>query len=140
MRARGLQGSLGNRHVCIVGPVPSPGGFFNGLLRETIGVTRRIPAFEMHLVNAIVAALDEEIPVKADPTASAGVQLRHPTADAVGIELLVPRGVQRVREINALAVAAYFDHLRAASQWLVRILRMRRAAHNAADPHRTGLA
>lgn len=53
---------------------------------------------------------------------------------AVRIELVVPGRVQRVGPVHAPAVAADFDHLRAARERAA--VRMRRAPHDAADAHR----
>ena len=90
-------------------------------------------------MNAIIAALDEKPFVEPEAAVLAGVKLNHPTAHAVGIELLVPRCVKRVREIDAFAIAAYFYHLRSASQRLVRILRVRHAIDDSTNAHRAGL-
>ena len=62
-----------------------------------------------------------------------GVQLDHPAAHALGIKLLVPRSVKRVGEINALAVAADFHHLRPAIQRSLRSTRVRRLPHDSAQ-------
>src|SRR6266516_1631968 len=85
-------------------------------------------------------AFDEEALVEADAAALADVQLGHPRADAVGVELLVPGAVQGIGEVHALAVPADLHHLRAAGQWLARAGGVREAAHDAADPHRACLA
>ena len=67
------------------------------------------------------------------------VDLGHPAADAVRIELVVPRRVEPVGEVDALAVAADLDHLRAAVQRLSGLARVRRAADDAAEPDRADL-
>ena len=90
-------------------------------------------------MNPVVVALQEEVFVKRDAPIAAGVKLDHPAAHTVGIELLIPRCIERVGEIDSFAVAAYFHHLRAASQRLVGLFRMWRAIDNAADAHRAGL-
>src|SRR5439155_156367 len=107
--------------------------------RKTKRIARGIASFEANLMNAIVAAFQEEIFVKRDAAVATGVQFHHPTVYAIGIELLVPRGIKRVREIDSFAVAAHFHHLGAASERLVWLLRMRRAIDNAANAHRSRL-
>ena len=62
------------------------------------------------------------------PPSGPHVDLGHPAADAVRVELVVPRRVERVGEVDALAVAADLDHLRTAVQRLPRLAGMRRAA------------
>src|ERR1700677_4643361 len=51
--------------------------------------------------------------------------------DTVGIELIVPGGIERVRPVDALAVTADLDHLRAAGKSVA--IRMRRAPGDAPD-------
>ncbi len=53
---------------------------------------------------------------------------------AVRVELVVPRRIERVGPVHAPAVAADLDHLRAARERAA--VRVRRAAHDAADAHR----
>ena len=66
------------------------------------------------------------------------VELDHPAVDALGVELGVPGGVERVGQVDALAVARDLDHLRAAVQRAGG--RVRRALDDPAEPHRAGLA
>src|SRR5258705_4658002 len=101
-----------------------------------------IAALEPDLVHTAAAeyvAFEEEPLVEADAAALANVELRHPRADAIWVELIVPRAIQRVGEVDAVAVPADFDHLRAAGQRLVRPGRVRLAGHHAADPRGAGL-
>ena len=86
-------------------------------------------------MNAIVAAFQEEIFVKRDAAVATGVQFHHPTVYAIGIELLVPRGIKRVRKIDPFAIPAHFHHLRPAGQRLVWFLRVRRAIDDSANAH-----
>ena len=58
--------------------------------------------------------------------ATSSLAIQAPTP--VRVELLVPRAVQRVGEVDALAVPADLDHLRAAAERLVRPGRVRRRA------------
>ncbi len=74
-----------------------------------------IAALEPDLVHPAAAeyvAFEEEPLVEADAAAIANVKLRHPRADAIGVELIVPRAIQRVGEVDALAVPTDLDHLR----------------------------
>src|SRR5207245_11559715 len=89
--------------------------------RKTEGIARGIAAFEADLVNTIIAALNEKVFVEADAALWVSLKLDHPTTHAIGIELFIPRGVKRIREIDTFSVAAYFHHLWSASQRLVRI-------------------
>src|SRR5205814_2239206 len=95
---------------------------------EAVGVARSVPALQPDLVRAAPAehvALKEEALIKADAAALGDVQLGHPGADAVRVELLDPCTVDRVGEVYPLAVAGDLDHLRAAAQWLIRPGRVR---------------
>src|SRR4051794_25998368 len=95
--------------------------------REAVRVARGVASLEADLVGALAAELDEELGV--DREVAVVVELHHPAVDALGIELRVPARVQRVREVDALAVAAHLDHLRAAGE-----LARRRMAGAADDP------
>src|SRR5882762_11513857 len=64
------------------------------------------------------------------------VQLHHPALYSLGVELCVPGRIERVREIDAAAVAADLHHLRRAIQWLFRLLRMRRVADDPTQMNR----
>src|SRR5258708_8632829 len=61
-----------------------------------------------------VLELREESGVEAQPAAGPGVDQRRPALYPFGIELFVPARVKGVGEVDALAVAAHLDHLRAA--------------------------
>src|ERR1700732_108936 len=63
------------------------------------------------------------------------IQLHHPALDAVRIELRVNGAVERVGEIDALAVAADLHHLRPAAQRAILGAGMRGPRHDAADAH-----
>src|SRR5882762_5434410 len=105
-------------------PIQTASARARGDSRKTIGIARTIAAIKVDLVNTIIGALDEKLLVEIDATIRPGIELDHPTTHAVRIKLLVPGGVKRVGKIDALAVAADFNHLRAARQWLVWIFRM----------------
>src|ERR1700736_1668776 len=79
----------------------------------------------------------EEFLIQSDSAFGLGVQFHHPTANTLGIELLVPRSIQRVGEINALAITAHFYHLRSTIQWSLRGTRMCRAPDDAAQVYGT---
>src|SRR5580704_6977000 len=115
----------------------APHGSFR--IREAIGVRRSVATFQPHLVCAQPIELDEKLFIQAHPTLRVRVDLDHPTLYAIWIELLVPRRVQRVGEINALSVAADLDHLRRALQLLTGLAWVRRAAHDATHMDRTRL-
>src|ERR1700694_2048888 len=61
-----------------------------------------------------VLELCKEPALEAEAAARLGVDLRRPGLDSFGIELLVPARVQRVGDVDPLAVAAHLDHLRGA--------------------------
>src|SRR3954454_435111 len=63
------------------------------------------------------------------------VELGHPGADAVGMELVVPRTVERVGEVDPAAVAAHLDHLRTAGKGQVRSRGVRGTTNDAAESH-----
>src|SRR4051812_50153318 len=94
-----------------------------GSRREAVRVARRVAAGQADLVRALAGELDVEVGV--DLEVAVAVELDHPAVDALRVELAVPRRVQRVRQVDALAVAAYLDHLRAPRQLARR--RARRA-------------
>src|SRR5439155_11044274 len=92
-----------------------------------------------HLVGPLAAfrELDEEVRIDPEITAGFGVELDQPALDAVGVELRVPAGVQRVGQVDALAVAADLDHLRAAVDRTCG--RVGALADDAADANAAGL-
>ena len=45
-------------------------------------------------MNPVIVAFDKEIFVERDAAVGTGIKLHHPTADAVGIKLFVPRGIK----------------------------------------------
>ena len=60
------------------------------------------------------------------PPSSAHIDLCHPSANAVRVELVVPGAIERIGDVNAAPVAAQLHHLRAAVQSGIRPARMRR--------------
>src|SRR6266567_3097304 len=90
-------------------------------------------------MGAQTVKLDQEFFIEFDPAIRVCIDLHHPALYTVGVELLVPRGVERVREVDALAVAADFDHLRTAVQSLPGLLRVSRSAYDATEVERAGL-
>src|SRR5688572_15848997 len=109
-----------------------------------IGVRGGVPTLQAYLVRsppAEVLAVWEEAVVDAEPAGRGiGVDLRHPGADAVREELVVPGAVQRVGDVDAPAVAADLDHLRAAGQPVGRRGRVRRPAGDPTQVDRPDLA
>ena len=69
-----------------------------------------------------------------------GVEFGHPRPDAVGVEDLVPRRVQRVGDIHPAAVPADLNHLRAAAKRQVRRSRVGFASHDPSQANRCRLA
>ena len=79
----------------------------------------------------------EEPRIRSDPTAGVRVEFGHPRAHTVGIEDVVPRAVQRVRDVDApLLTSTIWGRRRAG----VRRRRVRGPVHDAAEADRAGLA
>src|SRR5262249_55408298 len=93
-------------------------------VRVAIGIGGSVASFQSKLVGAHSVELDKKLFVEFHPAAGVGIDLHHPALYAVGIELLIPGRVKRVGEVDAFAVAADLNHLRAAVEWLVGFLRM----------------
>ena len=55
---------------------------------------------------------NEEVRVELEATVGQRIHLDNPTADALRVKLRVPGAVERIAEIDALAIAADFEHLR----------------------------
>src|ERR1700752_5544469 len=83
--------------------------------------------------------LDKELFVELHPALWVQIDFRHPALNAIGIKLLVPRGIEGVSKVAALAVAADFDHLRTAVESLLGFLRVSRSAYDAAEMDRARL-
>src|SRR5438874_2615339 len=78
----------------------------------TVRVRRGVAALQSDLVHAQASellAVREKTLVDAQPAVGVGVELGHPGADAVRVELIVTSAVQRVGEVNPRAVAADLD-------------------------------
>src|SRR5207248_9764008 len=106
--------------------------------RVAVRVRGSVAALEPHLVRAFALERHEEVGIHRDPALLLGVDLGKPAADAVGIELRVPRRVERVRQVDASAVPADLDHLRAAVE--LATFGVRRARDDSAQAHRSGEA
>src|SRR5439155_433752 len=76
-------------------------------------VRRRISPFQAHLVRTHPFDLEEELRAELH-TFLRVVDLRDPAANAVGIELIVPRRVEAIDKVNMLTVATDFHYLRSA--------------------------
>src|SRR5262245_25218765 len=83
-------------------------------LRIAVGVRRSISTFEMHLVRPGTIEFQKEVVIKPHAAVFPDNCLHHPSANAIGIELLIPRRVKRIGEVHSPAVTADLDHLRAA--------------------------
>src|SRR5271155_1056989 len=92
----------------------------------------------MDLMASQIPEFKKEFRVDGHATCRLGIELHHPAANSVGIELRVPRRIQRVREIDAPSIAAELHHLRAAVQATTGIFRMRGTAHDATQLHGAG--
>src|ERR1700728_2725889 len=97
-------------------------------------IRRAVTALEPDLMRAVSVWETDKV-VLRQFQAAVRTSDRHDlgSGDAVGIELIVPSGIERVRPIDALAVTADLDHLRAAGKGVA--IRMRRAPSDAADPN-----
>src|ERR687891_1033941 len=83
--------------------------------RVAVRVRGRVTALQAHLMRPVaVRPLDEELPVQLDAPVRLRIDLDHPALDPVRIELVVDDAVERVREVDPLAVTADLDHLRPA--------------------------
>src|SRR5262245_50217051 len=72
------------------------------LLREAVGIRAGVSAFEVHLVGPHAVELDEAGGIERHAAVLLHIDLRKPPLDAVGIELIVPRAIQRVGHVDAL--------------------------------------
>src|SRR3954469_18644377 len=87
-----------------------------------VGVAGRVAALQAGLVRTQAAPV---VPVREEPLVGGhpaarrvGIDLRHPGTHARREELVVPRAVERVRDVDAPAVPADLDHLRPTGQCL----------------------
>src|SRR5688572_25493595 len=106
---------------------------------EAVRVGACVATFQMDLVRPHAVELDEPGGIERHAAVRISIDLRQPALDPVGIELIVPSAIERVREIDPLAVAADLHHLRRAVQRLARAGGMRCTTNDAADPYRAGL-
>src|SRR3984885_13688482 len=101
-----------------------------------VRIGRTVAALQPDLMRSVTfGPRQEELLIERKAAVGSGIQFDHPAVNALGIELRIDRAVKRVREVDALAVAADFDHLRTAIERAVRCAGMRRARHDAANPH-----
>src|SRR5581483_1151645 len=107
--------------------------------REAVRIGAGVAALEVDLVRTHSVELRETRRIDDEAAAGTRIELCQPSVDSIGIELVVPRAVQRVGDVDALAVAADFDHLRSAVQRLTGARGMRGPPDDAAEPHRSGL-
>src|ERR1700722_9977703 len=98
-----------------------------------VGGRRCATALQPDLVGAQPPEVgDEEVLVELEAAVRFDVRFDHPRADSVGIELVVPGSVERIREVEMATIAADLDHLRPTAQGL-RSSRVRRTADDATD-------
>src|SRR6185295_15122166 len=99
--------------------------------RIAVGIRRAIASFQPHLMRAMSAGpIDEEILVERDAAFGLGIELDHPAAKPIRIELLVDDSIERVGEIDPFAIAADLDHLWPAIERLGLGRRMRGARND----------
>src|SRR5215212_4830736 len=67
-------------------------------------------------MGSCVAKVDKEVGVKSQPALRIYFGLHHPPRQFFGIELVIPGAVERIGGIDAPAIAADLDLLRAAEQ------------------------
>src|SRR5687768_3273095 len=102
-------------------------------------IRRRVPALQAHLMRPQpILEFDEEVGIERHSTRGVRIDLGHPPADAIGIELRVPRRVERVRQVDSPAITADLDHLRSTIERAFRVLRVWRTAYHSADRQRAG--
>src|SRR5918992_90378 len=132
------------------GPVPSTAplrmrlGSDLRLVDEAVRVAGGVAALEAGLVDppsAEVVAVREELRVHGH-AAGLGVRVDtgHPGAYAVRVEDVVPRRVERVREVHAPTVSAHLHHLGRARQPQLGGCRVRGSVDDPAEAHRSRLS
>src|SRR6476469_1901672 len=90
-------------------------------------------------MRAQFVELDKEFFIEFHSALWVRVKLHHPTLQPVRIDLLVPRCVERIGEIDALAIAADLNHLWTAVERLSGLTGMGRTAHDTAEMDRACL-
>src|SRR5438093_294942 len=117
-------------------PNPASQGASPSGIAERVG--GGIAPLQPDLVGACLAEVDQEALVELDAAVRVGVDPGQPALQPGRVELVVPGRVERVRHVDAPAVAADLDHLRPAGQRA--LLRVRGAAHDPAELDRPGVA
>src|SRR5688500_15510667 len=80
-------------------------------------IRRRVPALQSYLVwQQSLIEFDKELLVERDAACGVCIDLHHPAANAVRIELRIPGRVEGVGDVDSPAIATDFDHLRPAVQ------------------------
>src|SRR5579883_2134565 len=106
--------------------------------RIAVRIGRGVAALETHLMRQVAGwPVDEEVAIQFDAAFRLGLYLRHPTLEAVRIELRIDRAVERVGEIYPPAVAADLDHLRSPVERSARF-GVRGPRHDAAETQGAG--
>src|SRR5260370_16986039 len=107
-----------------------------GSSRIAIRIRRTVAAFKAHLMRPVRRRpVDEEFGIEGNAAFRIGVELDHPSLDALGIELRIDGAVQRVCEIDAPSVAADLHHLRPAAECAVFGSGGRCLRYDPADAH-----
>src|SRR5882762_2391068 len=117
-------------HDTVICPMSFPSG-------KAVGIGRGITGLQVNLVGAEVSELQKQIGVESNATSVVGIELCHPAANSVRIELLIPAAVERVGDIDPLPITADLDHLRTAIQGTLRVFRASLVRHDAAQLHRS---
>src|SRR4051794_14935757 len=80
--------------------------------------------------------LDQELWIDLKAAVRPRVELDHPAVDSFRVKLRVPGSVERISEVDALAIAANLYHLRGAVQRSLGSLRMSGVAGNSTQMYR----
>src|SRR5262245_18796538 len=99
----------------MTGVTPRPHG-----LRIAVRIRRAVAALQPHLMRELTLRPgDKELRVEGNAARRIDVELDHPAVETALVELRVDRAVERIGEIDPLAVAADLDHLRPAGKLAV---------------------
>src|SRR5690606_29860564 len=94
-------------------------------VRRSRRVRRGVATREPDLVRPVaLLQLQQEALVERDAATRQHVELGHPAADAIRVELRVPRAVERVRDVDPSTIPADLHHLGPPVQRLLRIARV----------------
>lgn len=77
----------------------------------TEGIGGGVAALQSDLMRPFALKSDEEVFIHAQTAVGVSIDLGKPSPHPVGVELLIPGGVQRVGQIDPAPVAAQLHHL-----------------------------